>query len=58
MDRISDWGWQDGMRPHPNASVWPMDAFRDRFLTTFGPDGAAPPSDAALPVAAGSEPPG
>jgi len=37
MNRISRWGWQDGMRPGPNAVVWPMNAFRDRFLTAFGP---------------------
>lgn len=37
MDRISAWGWQDGMRPHPDAPVWPMDSFRDRFLTAYGP---------------------
>ncbi|MFD0786351.1 sulfatase-like hydrolase/transferase, partial [Micromonospora azadirachtae] len=37
FDRISDWGWQDGLRPGPAAPVWPMDAFRDRFLTAFGP---------------------
>lgn len=35
MDRISGWGWQDGMRPHSNAPVWPMDTFRDRFLTAY-----------------------
>jgi len=37
MARISGWGWQDGMRPGPNAPVWPMDAFRDRLLTAYGP---------------------
>jgi hypothetical protein len=37
MDHISGWGWQDGMRPGPQAPVWPMDAFRDRFLTAFSP---------------------
>ncbi|MDP9240124.1 MAG: CDP-alcohol phosphatidyltransferase family protein [Actinomycetota bacterium] len=37
IDRISAWGWQDGMRPGPNARVWPMDAFRDRFLAAYGP---------------------
>jgi hypothetical protein len=37
MDRISSWGWQDGMLPSPHAPVWPMDAFRDRFLTAYGP---------------------
>ena len=37
MHRISGWGWQDGMRPGPDAPVWPMDAFRNRFLTAYGP---------------------
>jgi hypothetical protein len=36
MDRISGWGWQDGMRPDSNAPVWPMDAFRDRLLAAYG----------------------
>jgi phosphatidylglycerophosphate synthase len=36
MDQIDGWGWQDGMLPSPRAPVWPMDAFRDRFLTAFG----------------------
>ena len=36
MDQIAGWGWQDGMRPSPDAPVWPMDAFRDRFLSAFG----------------------
>jgi hypothetical protein len=36
MDQIAGWGWHDGMRPSPKAPVWPMDAFRDRFLTAFG----------------------
>jgi hypothetical protein len=37
LDRISGWGWQDGLTPNPQAPVWRMDAFRDRFLTAFGP---------------------
>ncbi|WP_410808845.1 sulfatase-like hydrolase/transferase [Micromonospora sp. 067-2] len=37
LDRAAVWGWQDGLRPGPQAPVWPMDTFRDRFLTTFGP---------------------
>ncbi|MDT7694495.1 MAG: hypothetical protein QOI75_3862, partial [Pseudonocardiales bacterium] len=43
LDRISGWGWQDGLKPGPNAPVWRMDAFRDRFLTAFGsqPEGGA-----------------
>ncbi len=36
MDQIAGWGWQDGLRPSPQAPVWPMNAFRDRFLGTFG----------------------
>jgi hypothetical protein len=35
MQRISSWGWQDGLRPAPNAPVWRMNTFRDRFLTAF-----------------------
>ncbi|MBE1491090.1 alkaline phosphatase family protein [Plantactinospora soyae] len=37
LDRISGWGWQDGLRPGPQTPVWPMNDFRDRFLTAFGP---------------------
>lgn len=37
LDRIAGWGWEDGLRPGPDAPVWPMEDFRDRFLTTFGP---------------------
>jgi len=48
MNRISGWGWQDGLRPDPNAPVWPMDAFRDRFLTAYGPH---PPSTSSPPAA-------
>jgi hypothetical protein len=40
LDRISTWGWQDGLRPSPTAPVWPMNRFRDRFLTAYGPGAA------------------
>ena len=43
LDRITGWGWQEGLRPGPQAPVWRMDTFRDRFLTTFGP-AADPPA--------------
>jgi hypothetical protein len=33
--RIAAWGWQPGLHPAPDATVWRMDAFRDRFLETF-----------------------
>lgn len=36
MARIAGWGWQDGLRPGPQAPVWPMEDFRDRFLTAYG----------------------
>jgi hypothetical protein len=39
LDRIAPWGWQDGLKPNPQAPVWPMEAFRDKFLTAFGPQG-------------------
>ncbi|MCD0484762.1 sulfatase [Streptacidiphilus sp. ASG 303] len=35
LDRMSGWGWQDGLRPGPTAPVWRMDTFRDRFLRTY-----------------------
>jgi phosphatidylglycerophosphate synthase len=47
MERISPWGWDDGMRPGPQAPLWRMDAFRDRFLTAFGPSPSPPTSHAA-----------
>ncbi len=37
LDRISDWRWDEGLKPGPQAPVWPMEAFRDRLLTAFGP---------------------
>ncbi|MGH3312859.1 MAG: sulfatase [Streptomyces sp.] len=37
LDRISGWGWQDGLKPGPKAPSWRMDTFRDRFLTAYGP---------------------
>ena len=36
LDRIAGWGWQDGLRPGAQSPVWPMESFRDRFLTAFG----------------------
>ncbi len=37
LRRIDGWGWQPGLHPSPDAPVWRMDAFRDRFLSAFGP---------------------
>ncbi|WP_419796067.1 CDP-alcohol phosphatidyltransferase [Streptomyces mexicanus] len=36
LERISGWGWTAGLRPAHDAPVWPMSAFRDRFLTAYG----------------------
>ncbi len=41
LDRIADWGWQDGLKPDPHAPVWRMDVFRDKFFAAFGADPAA-----------------
>ena len=37
LSRIAGWGWLDGMRPTGAAPLWRMSAFRNRFLTAFGP---------------------
>ncbi len=35
IDRIASWRWDPGMLPSPNAPLWRMDEFRDRFLTAY-----------------------
>ena len=35
MDRLSSWGWTNGMLPAQTAPDWLMSAFRDRFLNAF-----------------------
>jgi phosphatidylglycerophosphate synthase len=50
LDRISSWHWQDGLLPGPDAPLWPMDAFRDRFLDAFD---ASPLHTTANPGTAG-----
>lgn len=35
FEPIAGWRWQDGLLPTPDAPVWPMSAFRDRFLDAF-----------------------
>jgi hypothetical protein len=39
LDRVAGWNWTTGLKPGPQAPVWRMDSFRDRFLTAFGPQG-------------------
>ncbi len=35
LKQIGSWGWGPGLRPKRSAPVWPMSAFRNRFLTAF-----------------------
>ena len=35
LEQIGRWGWNAGLRPKATAPVWPMSAFRNRFLTAF-----------------------
>src|SRR5947209_5375239 len=37
MKRIKGWDWQAGLLPSPQAPVSRMSAFRDQFLTGYGP---------------------
>ncbi len=39
LDRIKSWGWTDGLTPAPDAPLWPMNEFRDKFLTAYSPQG-------------------
>jgi phosphatidylglycerophosphate synthase len=36
LNAVGRWGWNPGMRPARGAPVWPMSAFRNRFLSAFG----------------------
>ena len=35
LKQIESWGWGSGLQPKSNAPVWPMSAFRNRFLGAF-----------------------
>ena len=36
FEQIASWQWDAGVHPSPDAPVWRMDQFRDRFLEAFG----------------------
>jgi phosphatidylglycerophosphate synthase len=36
LDALDPWQWDPGLVPSPHAPVWPMSAFRNRFLDAFG----------------------
>jgi phosphoglycerol transferase MdoB-like AlkP superfamily enzyme len=35
LQQVSGWGWDNGLLPSPQAPLWLMSAFRDKFLTAF-----------------------
>jgi phosphatidylglycerophosphate synthase len=35
LKQIGSWGWNAGLKPNANAPVWPMNAFRNKFLAAF-----------------------
>ncbi|MET0828803.1 MAG: CDP-alcohol phosphatidyltransferase, partial [Microbacterium sp.] len=35
FERIASWQWDAGVRPSPDAPIWRMDQFRDRFVDAF-----------------------
>ncbi|MGZ3148229.1 sulfatase-like hydrolase/transferase [Lentzea chajnantorensis] len=37
LERVGEWGWDDGLRPGATAPVSRMSDFRDQFLSTFSP---------------------
>jgi phosphatidylglycerophosphate synthase len=41
LKRIGGWDWQSGLLPSPHAPALRMSAFRDRFLSAYGPQSAA-----------------
>jgi hypothetical protein len=35
LKQIGSWGWNAGLKPNANAPVWPMNAFRNKFLAAY-----------------------
>ena len=35
LQQIGSWGWNAGLQPRATAPVWPMSAFRNKFLGAF-----------------------
>jgi hypothetical protein len=42
MAALDSWNWTPSATPAHDAPVWPMEAFRDRFLAAFTPDAPKP----------------
>ena len=49
FSQIASWKWQDGLMPSPSAPLWPMDAFRNKFLTAY----STPPVRLGRPIGSG-----
>jgi phosphatidylglycerophosphate synthase len=41
LKQIESWGWNPGLLPRPDAPVWPMSGFRNRFFRAFDSKQAA-----------------
>ncbi|HEY5332456.1 MAG TPA: CDP-alcohol phosphatidyltransferase family protein [Solirubrobacterales bacterium] len=35
LEAIESWGWNPGLKPRPDAPIWPMSAFRNKFFEAF-----------------------
>jgi hypothetical protein len=35
LKQIGSWDWNAGLKPNANAPVWPMNAFRNKFLAAY-----------------------
>jgi phosphatidylglycerophosphate synthase len=49
FSQISSWNWQAGLTPNPSAPLWPMDAFRNKFLNAYSTAPSATHPAAASP---------
>jgi phosphatidylglycerophosphate synthase len=47
LDAVDPWRWEPGLLPSPHAPVWPMSAFRNRFLTAYGAASSTIPAASA-----------
>jgi phosphatidylglycerophosphate synthase len=41
LEAIEGWGWNPGLKPRPDAPIWPMSAFRNKFFEAFDSKPAA-----------------
>jgi phosphatidylglycerophosphate synthase len=41
LEAIEGWSWKPGLKPRPDAPIWPMSAFRNKFFEAFDSKPAA-----------------